>query len=111
MARSHELQYLGWGRASLGCMRITLEIPDQIAASLGPGQDPARLALESIGIEAYRQRRITGYQLRTLLGIDSRYELDAFLKEHQVFDYTIEDFEKDLAGIQELRNNIPNQRA
>jgi hypothetical protein len=38
-----------------------------------------------------------------LLGISSRYEFDGFLKEHQVFDYTIEDFEKDLAGIREVR--------
>jgi hypothetical protein len=33
----------------------------------------------------------------------SRYELDGFLKEHQVYDYTIENFEKDLAGMREFR--------
>ncbi len=81
-------------------MRIVLEIPDELTP---PGQDPSRAALEAIGLEAYRQRRISGYQLRMLLGISSRYEFDGFLKEHQVFDYTIEDFEKDLAGIREVR--------
>ena len=85
-------------------MRITLEIPDNLAAAVAlPGQDPARAALEAIGLEAYRQRRMSGYQLRTLLGISSRYELDGFLKAHEVYDYTIEDFEKDLASIQEFR--------
>jgi len=85
-------------------MRITVEIPDEFAATLAPpGLDPARLALEAIGLEAYRRGRLTGYQLRTLLGIPSRYQLDGFLKEHQVYDYTIEDFEKDLATIRELR--------
>lgn len=80
-------------------MRITLEIPDELAATLAAlGQDPTRAALEAIGLEAYRQRRISSYQLRTLLGIRSRYELDAFLKDCQVYDYTIEDFEKDLAS-------------
>jgi hypothetical protein len=81
-------------------MRIALEIPDELTP---PGQDPSRAALEAIGLEAYRQRRISGYQLRMLLGIPSRYELARFLKEHQFFDYTIEDFENDLAGIGELR--------
>ena len=44
------------------------------------GQYPARAALEAIALEAYRQRRIGGYQLRTLLGIPTRYELDGFVK-------------------------------
>jgi hypothetical protein len=50
-----------------------LDVPDDLAAALAPdGQDPARAALEAIGLEAYRQRRISGYQLRTMLGIPSR---------------------------------------
>ena len=89
-------------------MQITLEIPDELAATLAPaGQDPTRAALEALGLEAYRQRRISGYQLRTLLGIPSRYELDGFLKEHQVEKYTAEDFEHDLSTlrhIEEIRN-------
>jgi hypothetical protein len=64
---------------------------------------PARAALEALALEAYRERRLTGYQVRQLLGIRSRYDLDGFLKEHQVYDYTIEEFEKDLASIGELR--------
>jgi hypothetical protein len=67
-------------------MRIAFEIPDA--------------ALEAVGLEAYRQRRITGYQLRMLPGIRSRYELD---EEHQVYDYSIEDFEQDLASLREFR--------
>lgn len=64
-------------------MRVTITLPDDLAAALlPPGEEPARAALEAIGLEAYRQRRITGYQLRLLLGIESRYELDGFLKEH-----------------------------
>lgn len=85
-------------------MQITLEIPDELVAIVaGPGQEVSRAALEAIALEAYRQRRLSGYQLRTLLGIASRFELDAFLKEHQVYDYTIEDFEKDLATIRHSR--------
>jgi hypothetical protein len=83
-------------------MQITLEIPDDLAPPLLPhGRNPARVALEAIALEAYRGRRLTGYQLRQLLGIASRYELDGFLKEHRIEKYTSEDFEQDLAGLGE----------
>ncbi|HTP00686.1 MAG TPA: UPF0175 family protein, partial [Anaerolineales bacterium] len=63
-------------------MEITVTVPDEVAASLLPqGGDPARAALEALGLEAYRQRRISGYQLRVMLGLPSRWDLDAFLKE------------------------------
>ena len=85
-------------------MQVSLEIPDEFAASLTPvGQDPRRAALEAWGLAAYRQRRLSAYQLRTLLGIPSRWELDAFLKEHLVESYTVEEWEKDWTAIQELR--------
>ncbi|MGA2590394.1 MAG: UPF0175 family protein [Bryobacteraceae bacterium] len=84
-------------------MQVTLDIPDELAASLAPaGQDPSRAALEAFGLEAYRQRRLSAYQLRTLLGIPSRWELDAFLKEHQVETYTTDDFEHDLDTIRHV---------
>jgi len=93
-------------------MQITLEVPEELAAILaGSGHDLSRAALEAMGLEAYRQRRLSGYQLRTLLGIPSRFELDAFLKEHKVYDYTIEDFEKDLATIREVREKQEADRS
>ena len=87
-------------------------LPDDLAAPLVPqGQEPARAALEALALEAYRQRRITGYQLRTLLGIPSRYELDGFLKQHEVFDYTVDDFDHDLATIRELNEKRKAERS
>jgi Uncharacterised protein family (UPF0175) len=81
-------------------MQITVDIPDELAATLAAaGEDPVRGALEAIGLEAYRKRRISAFQLRTFLGIPSRWELDAFLKEHRVESYTAEDFEHDLTTI------------
>jgi hypothetical protein len=86
-------------------MQITVTIPDDLVAPLLPsGQDPARTAIEAIALEAYRERRLTGYQLRTLLGISSRYELDGFLKAHRIERYTFEDFEHDLAGSRDNRD-------
>jgi muconolactone delta-isomerase len=93
-------------------VQITVTLPDDMAAPLVPqGQEPARAALEALALEAYRQRRITGYQLRTLLGISSRYELDGFLKQHEVFDYTVDDFDRDLATIRELNDKRKSERS
>ena len=84
-------------------MQIIISVPDEFAAPLiPPGREPSRAALEALALEAYRERRMTGYQVRMLLGISSRYELDALLKEHKVEKYTIEDFEHDLVTIREL---------
>jgi hypothetical protein len=86
-------------------MQIVLDIPDEFLAGLaGPGEDPGRAAMEAWGIEAYRRRRISGYQLRTFLGIGSRHELDGFLKRHEVEKYTVADFEQDLRTIGETES-------
>ena len=92
-------------------MQVTLDIPDELAAPLtGPGQEPTRAALEGWGLEAYRQRRLSAYQLRTLLGIPSRWDLDAFLKEHRVETYTLQEWEEDWATIQEFRQKQKSDR-
>lgn len=89
---------LRWG------VQITVDLPDELAPVLAPpGQDSSRTALEALGLEAYRQRRISAYQLLTLLGIPSRWDLDAFLKDRQVESYTAEDFELDLDTLEEIR--------
>lgn len=81
-------------------MQVTVTVPDDLAAALMlTDGDPALAALEAMALEAYRQRRITAYQLRRLLGIPSRLELDVLLKKHLIETYTAEDFERDLAGL------------
>ena len=61
-----------------------------------PGQDLLRAAFEAIGLEAYRERKLTTAQLRRLLGFESRYELDGFLKQHEVWlEYSWQDLEHD----------------
>lgn len=89
-------------------MYISLEISDDLLPALVPeGQDPARVALEAWGLEAYRQRRLSGYQLRTLLGLPSRWDLHAMLKEHQISMYTAEELEEELASLQAFRQQHP----
>jgi hypothetical protein len=93
-------------------MQITVDIPEELVAVLaGSGQDLPRAVMEAIGLEAYRQGRLSGYQLRLLLGIPSRYELEGFLKEHEVYDYTVEDLEKDLANLSSRRKTRVDKSA
>jgi hypothetical protein len=81
-------------------MQVTITVPDDLAAAFKlTDRDPAEAALQTMALEAYRERRITAYQVRTLLGIPSRFELDALLKEHRIETYTAEDFEHDLATL------------
>jgi hypothetical protein len=78
-------------------VEITLNIPDDLAKQiLAEGLDPSRQALEGMAVEAYRAHRLTGSQLRRLLGIRDRHELDAFLKKRGVWlEYTVEDFRRE----------------
>jgi len=78
-------------------MRVRLDLPEELSAILGAqGADLSRAALEAITLEAYREHRLTTAQLRRLLGFDSRYELDGFLKEHEVWlEYSWQDLEHD----------------
>jgi hypothetical protein len=79
-------------------MVVTLEIPDDVAERMGG--DLSRRALEALALEAYRAERITKPQLRRLLGFSTRYALDGFLKEHNVYDGpTFEDVQRDLQDL------------
>ncbi len=41
-------------------------------------------------------------QLRRLLGFGTRMQADSFLQRHHVYDYTVDDLEKDLATQERL---------
>jgi Uncharacterised protein family (UPF0175) len=82
---------------TLKVMQVTVEIPDQFFEQLVPaGRDAARLLLEESAAGAYRDGRLTMEQVRLLLGFGTRMQVDAFLQQHEVYDYTVEDLEKDM---------------
>lgn len=84
-------------------MQVTVEIPDEFASNLIPaGTDGGRKLLEDSVAEAYRQRRLTMEQVRRLLGYGTRMEVDAFLGKYEIYDYTVEEFEKDMATLDRL---------
>ena len=85
-------------------MQITLELPEDIVHGLeSKWTDLPRAALESLALEAYRSHALTAAQLRGLLGFETRMQVDAFLKEHEIYDYTASDFEHDREALRQLR--------
>lgn len=76
---------------------LSIELPDDLAGRLADaGQDLSRAALEALAIDAYRMNRITGHELRQVLDVQSRYDLDGVLKRHGVpLEYTLDDFERE----------------
>jgi capsule polysaccharide export protein KpsE/RkpR len=84
-------------------MDLTLSIPDDLAGRLGASGDLSRRALEAFALEEYKNERISKAELRHLLGIRSRYELDGFLKAHGVWiEYDMEDFRREQEALDRL---------
>ena len=84
-------------------MEVTVEIPDEIAARMmNGGGDLSRRVLEAWAAEGYRLGFLHKPDLRRLLGFQTSYEIDGFLKAHNVFDdYTLEDFEAERQALKE----------
>ncbi len=80
---------------------ITVELPESIAEKFGSDKkDLSRAALEAIALEGYRSDRLTGFQVMEMLGLETRLELDAFLKAHRIdLEYSFEDLEREHADL------------
>ena len=78
-------------------MQVTVELPNDLAQHA----DPAREALEAFAVAGYRSGALTPYQTRQLLGFQTRYEFEGFLKARGVWDhaYSVEDLESDVAEL------------
>jgi hypothetical protein len=62
-----------------------------------------RAALEALALEGARSDKLTTQQVRRLLGFQTRYEADGFLKQHQVYYHlTPKDIERDVAVAREF---------
>ncbi len=92
-------------------MQVTVEIPDRFLSQLVPnGGDAARVLLEEAVAGAYRERRLTMEQVRQLLGYGTRMQVDAFLLQHEIYDYTVEDLDADMATLERLFPSKPEQQ-
>jgi hypothetical protein len=78
-------------------VQIILELPEDIARNLqSDGTELSRTALESLAIEGVRSGKLSTGQVRRLLGFETSYQVDGFLKSHGVYlDLSLDDIEKD----------------
>jgi hypothetical protein len=86
-------------------MELAVLIPDDLASRMSAsGGDLSRRALEALALDEFRSGHITKPELRRLLGLETRYQLDAFLKAHGVYeDYTLQDLDQELESLRRLR--------
>ncbi|HEX4960890.1 MAG TPA: UPF0175 family protein [Thermoanaerobaculia bacterium] len=85
-------------------MDVMLKVPDDIVKRLQVrSEDLSRHALESLAAESYRAGLLSHAEVQRMLGFETRFETDAFLKERKAYlDYNEEDFERDLATLRRL---------
>ena len=85
-------------------MDVTVHIPNDLASRLSAaGGDLSRRALEALAAEEYKRDRLTKPELQQLLGIETSFQLDEFLKAHDVWiEYTLEDAERERKSLQRL---------
>ena len=83
---------------------VTIHLPDELSQAIStPGADLSRAALEALAAEAYRERKISDFQLGRLLGLETRMEVDSFLKARGVeLEYSPEDLERDRETLRRL---------
>ncbi|HKV48280.1 MAG TPA: UPF0175 family protein [Candidatus Acidoferrales bacterium] len=93
-------------------MQITVNIPDEFAKAIAPeGKDPARVALEALALEGYRSEALSESDVRQMLGLGTRMQVHAFLKEHGVYlQYGIEEYEQDVESARKLLPRILSER-
>jgi hypothetical protein len=81
-------------------MQVIVEIPDEFLQHLVPAGCDSLLEESVAG--AYRDGRLTMEQIRQLLGYGTRIQVDAFLQQHNIYDYAVEDLDKDMATLDRL---------
>jgi predicted HTH domain antitoxin len=84
-------------------MHIAVDLPEDIAERLQTKWgDLSRAAREAIAIEGYRSGALSQDQVQRLLGLASRWEVDALLKRAGVYlDYTEEDVAREVEDSRE----------
>ena len=94
-------------------MQVILDIPDTLAAQLtAAGKDPARAALEALAIEGYRTLRLTESQVRRMLGFETRMQVHALLKEHDVYlNFAPDHAQQELDAANQMRADVGHRGA
>lgn len=92
-------------------MQITLDLPEELIQHFDLG-DLSREILAALVMQAYQTEKITSAEVGRILGLPSRWAVDAFLKQHNVdLHYDETDLEEDREMLRQLHekqaNNAP----
>ena len=85
-------------------MRVTLEVPEDIARALACGPESLdRAVLEALAAEGYRSGLLSESQVMRLLNLSSRFAVHDWLRQRQIpFRYTETDLSADLEALTDL---------
>ena len=85
-------------------MTMTLDIPDELSGALAAKfGNLGRAALEALAAVAYAKEALSLEQVRRLLALDSRWEAQQVLVQHEVWPgQTLEDVLEDLGELSKL---------
>jgi len=85
-------------------MKIAVELPEDIADRLkDKWGDLSEAARNAIAIEGYRSGALSQSQVQRLLGLASRFEVDALLKRAGVYlEYTEDDLDREIENSHKL---------
>ena len=94
-------------------MEVLLQVPDDLAEKLrAHWPDLPRRVLESLAADAYRAKVLTSAEVQRMLGLETRWDTDAFLKREGAYlRYTEKDFQQDIETLRRLSANIPGRGA
>ncbi|MDZ7962567.1 MAG: UPF0175 family protein [Aulosira sp. DedQUE10] len=89
-------------------MQITIDIPDELVQHFNR-EHLTREILEALVVQAYQSEKITTAEVGRILGLPSRWAVDAFLKQHNAdLHYDETDLDQDRATLRYLRESHPN---
>lgn len=85
-------------------MQVAIELPEDIARELrAKWQDLPRHTLEALAVEGYRSGALTESQVRRVLGLETRWQVNSFLRERGVFyNYTPSEMNEEIAANERL---------
>jgi uncharacterized protein YerC len=88
-------------------MNVEIAIPDNINRKIRRvWPNVSQRAREALAVEAYRADILTEAEVQQMLGLATRWEVDAFLKRANAYsDYTEEDLRRDIETIRSLRSS------
>ena len=83
-------------------MSVQIEIPESVFQL--PTPDISRQVLETVALEGYKTRQLTVYQVRKMLGFETRFEVHEFLAEHGVpwVDHSVQELECERRAMEDL---------